>query len=677
MILEYASDRFDSTSSDSSGTRFGHALGAARCDSRARVSLPLLLDDDAARLEAWNRTETPFPRDATLASLFAEVAAERGAAAALEFTDATLTYAELDARANRLARRLRALGAGPETRVGVCLERSAALVVAIVAALKTGAAYVPLDPSYPGERLAWMASDAGLGVVVSDWACTANLEGAGVPTLLLDGDAAAIEAEDAAPLAGVPVLADGVACVVYTSGSTGTPKGIGIVHRGVVRLVREADYAQLGASDRVGQTSNASFDAFTWELWAALLNGSTLVGVPREVALSPVAVARFVRERRLTTLFLTTALFNQVAREVPDAYAPLDLALFGGEAADPEPIRAVLAAGPPKRLLHMYGPSESTTYASWHRVRQVPADATSVPIGMPVANTTLYVLDGAMRPVPAGAAGELFTGGDGLARGYLGRPGLTADRFIPDPFSARPGARLYRTGDRVRRGADGAIEFLGRVDRQVKVRGFRIEPGEVEAVLLHHPQVRAAVVEPVETGPERELAAYVVAEGAAPAVADLRAFLGDRLPPHMVPAAFVYMKALPLTPNGKVDRRGLPVPVIDRADAGAVYAAPCTPVEERLAGIWAEVLGMDAPGIDDDFFALGGHSLRATRVATRLRDAFGVELTVREVFEAPTIRALAVLVDERMAPSNDDLLAELALLDSLSDDEVMRLLGEA
>ncbi|HET6763606.1 MAG TPA: non-ribosomal peptide synthetase, partial [Longimicrobiaceae bacterium] len=484
-------------------------------------------------------------------------------------------------------------------------------------------------------------------------------------------------AGESASIAEAPGLgAQSLAYVVYTSGSTGTPKAVGVAHRGVVRLALEVDYVQLACDDRVAQASTASFDAFTWEMWAPLLTGAAIVIVPRDVALAPLAMARFIRERRLTSLFLTTALFNQVAREVPDAYAPLRSVLFGGEAADADAVRRVLAAGAPGRLMNMYGPSEGTTYASWHLINGLDENAVSVPIGRPVANTTLHVLDAQMRPVPAGVSGELYVGGDGVARGYLEGRGLTADRFVPDPFAAEAGARLYRTGDRVRCNAAGALEFLGRVDRQVKIRGFRIEPGEVESALAGHPALRDAVVEVAGTGADRELVAYVVpAAWPAPEPAELRAFLAKHLPPYMVPAAFVAMEALPLTPNGKVDRRALPAPELDRADAGAVFAAPRTPVEERIAAMWGEVLGVERPGIDDDFFALGGHSLRATRVATRLRDAFGVELTVRDLFEAPTIRSLAMLVDERMASAGGDLLDVLDMLEGLSDEEVQRLLG--
>jgi amino acid adenylation domain-containing protein len=679
MIWEYASDLFDPRTVERLHERYEAVLDAALDTPRTRLGeLPLVLAEERAMAEAWNRTETAYPRDASLAHLFQRAVASRPDAVALEDGGRVETYAELNARANRLARHLAALGAGPEARVGVCLERSANLVAAILAVVKTGAAYVPLDPSYPHERLEWMARDAALSLVVTTGPLAGGFQDGGAATVLLDRDAAEIARGDADDLLGIPPLPDSLAYVVYTSGSTGTPKGIGILQRGVARLALEADYAPLAPDDRVAQASNASFDAFTWELWAPLLNGAAMVIVPRDVALAPAALVRFLRERRVTTLFLTTALFNQVAREVPDAYAGLRQVLFGGEAVDPDAVRLVLRSGPPRRLLHMYGPSESTTYASWHRVRSVADDATTVPIGLPVANTTLHVLDAHLREVPPGVPGELFAGGDGVARGYLGRAGLTADRFVPDPFSAAPGARLYRTGDRVRRGEGGAIEFLGRVDRQVKVRGFRIEPGEIEAALVRHPAVRDAVVEPVETGAERELAAYVVAEeGGAPTAAELRAHLGTRLPPHMVPAAFVFLPAFPLTPNGKVDRRALPAPELDRAAAGTEFVAPRTPVEERLAAIWGEVLGSGQVGIDDDFFSLGGHSLRATRVATRIRDAFGVDLTVRDLFEATTIRQLAVLVDGRMAPDESDLLAELEKLEGLSDEEVMRLLGGA
>ncbi|MBV9774839.1 MAG: amino acid adenylation domain-containing protein, partial [Gemmatimonadetes bacterium] len=433
-----------------------------------------------------------------------------------------------------------------------------------------------------------------------------------------------------------------LAYVIYTSGSTGTPKGVEVEHRGIVRLVRGTDYVRLAADDRVAQASNAAFDAATFEVWGALLNGAALVGIPRDAALAPEELVGAVGARGITTLFLTTALFNQVAREHPGAFGTLRTVLFGGEAVDPAAVRRVLAAGGPERLLHVYGPTENTTFSTWHRVREVPDGARTVPIGAPVAQTTAYVLGDGLAPVPVGVPGELYLGGDGVARGYLGRPGLTAEKFVPDPFGREPGARLYRTGDRVRWLASGALEFLGRVDGQVKIRGFRIEPGEIEAVLRRHPRVADCAVLAREDAPgERRLVAYVVGLSDA---GELREHLRASLPEYMVPSAFVSLDTLPLTPNGKLDRRALPAP--EYGSAAERYVAPRSPTEEVLAGIWAEVLGLERVGAHDRFFELGGHSLLATRVVSRIREMLGAELPLRALFEAPTVAELAACVEE-------------------------------
>jgi amino acid adenylation domain-containing protein len=640
--LEYASDLFAPGTARRILAHFQRVLEQAAAHPELRVSALDLLDDDERRqvLQAWNATDAPYP-SAPIHHLFAEQAARTPDAAALVFGDAKLTYGELDARANRLANHLVALGAGAETRVAVSLEPGVEMVVAFLAILKAGGAYVPLDPAYPAERLAFMLADSGAALLVTRDALRDALPARdGVRIVSIDSDAGAIEAAgDAAP----PVAADAgqLAYVIYTSGSTGTPKGVAVEHRAVVRLVRGADFVQLGAEDRVAQASSASFDAATFEIWGALLNGAALVGIPRDVALTPAELARTIRTQRITTAFLTTALFNQVARELPDAFAPLRHLLFGGEAVDPDAVRRVLAAGGPARLLHVYGPTENTTFSSWHLVSDVPAGAATVPIGRAVANSSLLVLDASLRPVPVGMPGELYVGGDGLARGYLGRPALTAERFIPHPFASTPGARLYRTGDRVRWIAEGAVEYLGRLDGQVKIRGFRIEPGEVEAALRGHPAVRECIVLVREDVPgERRLVAYVAGEVDADT---LRAHLRASLPDYMVPGAVVVLDALPLNRNGKVDRDALPSPATASADASG--PAPRTPVEEVLAGIFAEVLRVDSVGVRDDFFALGGHSLLATRVVSRVGEVFGVEATVRVLFEAPTVAALAERVE--------------------------------
>jgi amino acid adenylation domain-containing protein len=553
--------------------------------------------------------------------------------------------------------------------VGLALERSAALVTAMLAVLKAGASYVPLDASYPAERLAFMRRDAGLVALLVSRAADAELEAdEQVRVVALDDERAAIAAHPAHAV-DAPAFGGSEAYVVYTSGSTGTPKGIAATHRGVARLARGADYVRLGPGQRVAQLSNTSFDAATFEVWGALLTGATLVGIGREVSLDPAALAAAIREQGLTTAFLTTALFNAVARAAPGAFAPMAHLLFGGEAADPAAVRRVLAAGGPRRLLHVYGPTECTTFATWHAVLDVPGGAATVPIGRALAHTTAHVLDARLRPA---TAGELYLGGDGVAHGYVGRPALTAERFVPDPFASRPGDRLYRSGDRVRTNARGELEFIARLDFQVKLRGWRVEPGEIEAALRLHPQVAEALVLPREDTPgEHRLVAYALPRAGkrfdASAGAALRAWLGERLPEYLIPAAVVPLDAFPLTPNGKVDRRALPVPALSEREG----VAPSTGTEVALAAVWAEVLRVDRVHADDDFFELGGQSLLAAQVAARVRDRMGVELPLRHVFESPVLADLAAAVDAARDAAHLRMLNEL---EGLSDEEVAALL---
>ncbi|MCP4658066.1 MAG: amino acid adenylation domain-containing protein, partial [bacterium] len=468
----------------------------------------------------------------------------------------------------------------------------------------------------------------------------------------LDRDAPSIAcSSDRNP--GPAAAAGNLAYVIYTSGSTGRPKGIGVSHRAIARLVLNTDYVVLGPDDRVAQVSNTSFDAATFELWGALLHGARLVGIPKDVTIEPRALAAALRAEEITTLFLTTALFNQTAKEDPAAFGGLRHLLFGGEAVDPGWVREVLGRRFPGRLLHVYGPTESTTFTTWQRVREVPAGARTVPIGAPIANTEVYVLDRSLAAVPVGVSGELYAGGDGLARGYAGRAQLSAEKFVPHPFAARPGRRLYRTGDLVRTLPEGRIEFLGRIDHQVKLRGFRVELGEIEAVLNRHHGVRECVVMVRDEsaggdgrGAAKRLVAYVVAAGELrPAERELREFLKKALPDYMVPAFLGFLDALPLTPNGKVDRTALDRRALPALDAlRADFVAPADPTEELLAGIWAEVLDREQVGAGDNFFELGGHSLLATQVVSRMRETLGVELPLRKLFEASTLAELAGMV---------------------------------
>ncbi|HVR98194.1 MAG TPA: amino acid adenylation domain-containing protein, partial [Thermoanaerobaculia bacterium] len=531
-----------------------------------------------------------------------------------------LTYGELNRRANRLAHGLRRRGVGLEVPVAVQIERSADFVVAVLAILKAGGVYVPLDPGYPAERLAFLREDCGARIVLT------------APDL----SALSYESEEDP---GVAVPPEGLAYVIYTSGSTGRPKGVEVNHRAIVRLAWRPEYVPVTAADRVTQLSNVSFDAATFEIWGALLNGATLAVFPPQPASLEELGERIEREE-ITVLWSTTGLFNQMVDGPLDRLGSVAWVVSGGEAGSAAHMRKLLAAHPGCTFAHVYGPTENTTFTTCEPIKEVLGPLS---IGRPIAGTTVHLLDRELRPVPVGVAGELLTGGDGLARGYLQRPERTAEAFVPDPFGA-PGARLYRTGDLARWLPDGRIEFLGRFDHQVKVRGFRVELGEIEAAAVRHPAVLQAVALFKEHRPgDRRLVLWAVPAPEAD-TSGLRAFLESELPGFMVPAAIGWLDSLPVTPHGKADRRALAaLEIVAERTAGR---PPRTPVEERLAAIWSEVLGREGVGIDDDFFELGGHSLLATQVASRVREELAAELPLKEVFARPRLVDLADWIEE-------------------------------
>ena len=715
MIWEFAEDLFDAATVRRMIGHFQALLAAALADPHVPISrLPLTAASETRKLLRLAGAPTPYPSESTVHELFAAQARRTPHAVAVRDGGGEMTYAALDAASARLGQRLRALGAGAEARVAVAMERSAAMVTAFLATLRAGAAYVPLDPSHPAERLAYVLEQSGASVLVVRDEVPPSLAAWAGPVVRFDALMASGEDEDPA-LEPAPAVAQSLACVLYTSGSTGRPKGVAIVHRAIVRVVKNADYLQLGPGDVVAQITTPSFDVSLWEMWGALLNGARLVLIGREEILSPPAFARRLREEGVTALFLTPTGLRQVVAEVPDAFAGVANLLLGGEALEGPVLRRLLEAGAPGRLLNAYGPTESTTYASWHLVDSVAPGAATVPIGRPVSNTTLHVLDAALRPAPVGVPGELYIGGDGLARGYLGRPAATAERFVPDAVSGAWGARLYRTGDRARWRASGELEYLGRLDQQVKVRGFRVEPGEIEAVLRAHPAVRDAAVVPRDDGGERWLAAYLSVQGASdksdavdgsngaldrsnaaggqdePGSSDLadgsdggdvvdaaalRAWCAERLPVWMVPATFTLLDALPHTASGKLDRRALPDPGAPAPAAGTGWEAPATPTERVVAEIWGEVLSVERVGATDDLFELGGHSLKATRILNRIAARLGVQLAVGQIFAHPTVRGLAARVDEQLAADGQQEEALLAWLETLSDEDAERILAE-
>jgi amino acid adenylation domain-containing protein len=635
-------------------------VGAAADPGRHLSALPLLTEAERQQLlREWNEMRSGGVRKATLQELFVEQARVRPGAAALVCEGESLSYAELNERANRLARHLRSLGVGPEVAVGVCLNRSIEAVVAILGVVKAGGAYVPLDPAYPRERLAFLLADTAAPAVVTVSAHLGALPevGHGVEAVLLDRDRELIASRSAAELES-GAGPDNLAYVIYTSGSTGRPKGVMITHANVVRLFAATrEWLSFGPEDVWTLFHSLAFDFSVWEMWGALLHGGRLVVVPYLVSRSPETFLGLLAAEGVTALNQTPSAFRQLVQADCESGGSSRLALrwvvFGGEALDPRSLLPWYESHPDRpRLVNMYGITETTVHVTCRPLAREDAGSPRSPVGRPLPDLSLHLLGPGGELVPVGVPGELCVGGAGLARGYLGRPDLTALRFRPDFLAAEggggPGARLYHSGDLARRLPDGSVEFLGRIDNQVKIRGFRIELGEVEAVLCAHPRVRAAVVLAFEDrsddkGPgDKRLVAYVVAEGGA-LPPDLRSFLRERLPEPFLPAVFVSLDSLPLNANGKLDRKALPAPVPE--DDGRSRTAPRNPVEELLAGLWAEVLRIEPPGIDESFFDLGGHSLLATRIIAGVRKVCGVDLPLRALFEGPTVAEMAAAVE--------------------------------
>ncbi|MER6203646.1 amino acid adenylation domain-containing protein [Streptomyces sp. NPDC001586] len=638
--LEYDGALFDAVTVEVLARHLSVLLDAAAADPDTAVEELPLADEEELRLltTEWAVNRAEFPADSCVHELVAEQARLRPDAVAVSAGLETLTYAELDARANRLAHLLVADGVRPGTFIAVCLPRGPELVTALLGVLKAGCAYLPLNPDYPGDRLGFMLSDAEVPLCLTESWLTGKLPSAGTRMISLDEQDEAIAAQPAgAP--DVRVTADDPAYIMYTSGSTGTPKGAVIGHRSVVRLFRNADWVSLGPDDVMAQGSDVTFDAATLEIWGPLLAGSRMVVIDKDTLLDPAELTAALRRGGVTTLFVTTAVFNQIVAADPHAFGALRHVLFGGEAANSVRVAEVLAAAPPQRLVNLYGPTETAVLGTWHLIREADENM-PVPIGRAVANTTAYVLDERLRPAPIGVAGELFIAGPGVAQGYLNRPELTADRFLDNPHGEAPDHRMYRTGDLVRWTSAGVIEYVGRADHQVKVRGYRIEPGEIELVLQQHPEVGVALVLALADGEHKRLVGYVTpaAAGHHPQPAELREFVSARLPVHMVPSAVVCLEQFPLTPSGKVDRKALPAPEHAAAPAGTLE--PRTGTERLLAQIWSDVLGIPAVGVTDNFYELGGDSILGIRVVARAKKA-GLVISARDVFRKQTIAELA------------------------------------
>jgi len=608
----------------------GHLIalmeGMAADPDRRLADLPLLSRYERQQvLVTFNQSKTTYPRHECVHRLFEAQARSTPRATALVFDGQTLTYRELNQKANQVARFLRRHGVRCGTMVGICVERSLEMVIGMLGILKAGGAYVPLDPAYPRGRLTFMLADTQIPVLLTQQRLGVHLRVTEQATVCLDSDWPAIAGENTDDLDS-EAGADDLAYVIYTSGSSGRPKGVCVPHRGIVRLVKDTNYVHLDANEVLLQFSPISFDASTFEIWGALLNGGRLAISPAHRP-SLEELGRAIKDQGVTTLWLTAALFQHMVDQCLDSLRGVRQLLAGGDVLSVTAARKVLEELPGCRLINGYGPTENTTFTCCHSVTELAHECASIPIGQPIANSTAYVLDQDLQPVPIGVSGELWTGGDGVARGYLNAPDLTAERFLPDLFSGEPGARMYRTGDQGRWLPDGNLEFLGRLDQQVKIRGFRVELGEIETVLLGHPAVSEAVVVAREDTPgDRRLVAYVVPRGGPDLAAEtMRGFLRQKLPEYMVPSAVVLLPALPLTANGKVDRHGLPQPLFSAWERGAPDVRPRTVTEEIVAGIWADVLKVEAVGGQDRFFELGGDSLLAMQVIVRIKRAMELD----------------------------------------------------
>ncbi len=686
VVLGYNTDLYDAGTIQRMLGHYETVLRGIVADPGQRLStLPLLTEAERHQLLVeWNDTEAPYPVDVCLHQLVERQVERTPDAVAVALEDAQLTYRELNRRANQLAHYLRARGVGAERLVGVCMERSFEMVIGLLGVLKAGGAYVPLDPTYPRERLAFLLNDAGPGILLTQERLLDKLPSHTGSVLCVDRDRDRWEEQqDTNPA--VLAVPDDLAYVIYTSGSTGRPKGVLVAHRGVVSyLTFLAKTYDLGPADAVLQLTSISFDPSVRDIFGPLTTGARVVLMRDAEILDPLAVLNSIRKHRVT----------RIVAIVLSMLRPL-LTVAEEEGLSAESIQTILVSGEPLHIsdvararkfasnaliVNHYGPTECTMTVTCHSVGTLDTGRSLVPAGRPIHNVHLYILDGDLNPVPIGVPGEVHIGGAGVARGYLNRPELTVEKFIPSPFNNEPGARLYKTGDLGRYLPDGILELLGRIDHQVKVRGIRVELGEIEAVLCENAAVREAVVVVREDGPgDQRLVAYIVAgREAASDSRELRSFLQEKLPGYMVPADFVFLDALPLTPNRKVDRRALPLP--DRGARGLdqPFAAPRTVIEEVLAKMWAEVLRLDRVGIHDNFFRVGGHSLLAGRLLGRVRERFHADVSLRTFFAAPTVAGLAMTIVEGLAERAGDgaLATTLEELRGLSDEDAERLLGD-
>jgi len=590
-------------------------------------------------LRSWSGTSTDYPRAGTVVTLFENIVRENPDKVALIQGDIELTYGELNRRANRLAHRLGLAGVTLESLVPCCLQRSVEMIVAFLAVLKAGAAYVPIDPAYPQARRNLMLEDAGEGVLVTHSSLVPSFQSTRSTRIVIaeDGSEASSGSEENPQQVAEPT---NLAYVMYTSGSTGRPKGVMVEHRGIVRLVRGANYCHFGPDETFLQFSPPSFDASTFEIWGALLNGGRLALMPQETP-SLEDLLRAIRQYGVTTLWLTAGIFHLMVDEHPEGLRSLRQVLAGGDVLSAHHSRIFLEHAPQTTLINGYGPTENTTFTCAHAMRAGDSVPDSIPIGKPISNTRVYILNQDMDPVPTGEVGELYTAGDGLARGYLNASDANCGQFLNDPFSDQPRQRMYRTGDLARWRRDGSIEFLGRVDNQVKILGHRIEPGEIESAILRHGQVKqACVVTRIDNGSKR-LVAYFVPANSMVTPKQLRDFIASQLPRHMIPAFFVALPFLPLSQQGKIDRAALSELDVMSKSESAAQSIPESELERTLAQLWQRILKVPEVGLDQNFFDLGGDSLLLVAVHSNLQKALQTQIPITDLFEFSTIRKLA------------------------------------
>jgi amino acid adenylation domain-containing protein/non-ribosomal peptide synthase protein (TIGR01720 family) len=639
--LEYNTDLFDAAAIGRMLGHFQTLLEGIVADPQQHVSnLPILTQPERhTLLVEWNHTQVDYPKDVCVHQLFEAQVEQTPEAMAVVFEDQQLTYRELNRRANQVAHHLRSLGVGSDVLVGICVERSLEMVVGLLGILKAGAAYVPLDPSYPAERLAFMLEDAQVPILLTQQRLVSRLPKHGAKAICLDADWEII-AQESTENSTSNVKADNLAYVIYTSGSTGKPKGVQIEHQGLLNLVfwHQRAFA-VSSAERATQIAGPAFDAAVWELWPYLTTGASIYIANEETRISPVQLRDWLITSAITITFLPTPLAESVLSLDWPSNTALQTLLTGGDKLHNYPSPSL-----PFKLVNNYGPTENTVVTTSGGVSSTKQSDRTPTIGRPIANTQVYLLDKNLQPVPVGIPGEIYVGGASLARGYLNHPDLTALSFIPNPCSNTQSRRLYKTGDLARYLPDGNIEFLGRLDDQVKIRGFRIELGEIESVLGQHPAMQETLVVVREDIPNnKRLVAYgVPKQSPAPSMQELHHFLKQQLPEYMVPSAFVLLDALPLTPNGKVDRRALPAPDTTRPELAGAYVAPRTSVEELLAGIWADVLGLEKVGIHDNFFEVGGDSILSIQIIARAKQA-GLALTPKQLFGHQTIAELATV----------------------------------